>query len=376
MAAFLCDLVLLSWNHLEELTPCLETLFEHTDVPSRLFIVDNASEPPVRAVLSSVRPRGAIQEVVLLQSETNEGFPKGMNRGLRASTAPYVCLLNNDLRFTVGWLLNMIEIAEAHPEIGIVNPTSNTFGNHPPKGMSVDDYARSLQSRQGLYVELGIGIGFCLLIKRSVIDRIGFLTEEVDRFFFEDEDYCLRAKAAGFQCVVAEASYVFHAEHRSVQQLPEREALFRRNRAWCEHKWGRRLRVAAPRFTRVRLGTSELRPWLEQLIQWARQRTLVYVYCAMPDGMSSGALFRSVGLVPHANISWRRLPRWGIRTLAMAAILKRRKKQFDGIITSDVRWAAVMRRLRALHRARVVIESDQEAMTQLWESRFQFPSSS
>ena len=120
----LCDLILLSWNHLEETRPCLDTLFAHTDVPSRLFIIDNGSEPDVRAFLRTVTPRGAIRDVTLLQNETNEGFPRGMNRGLRASTAPYACILNNDLLFTAGWLSRLIDAAKARPDLGVLNPTS------------------------------------------------------------------------------------------------------------------------------------------------------------------------------------------------------------------------------------------------------------
>src|SRR3989338_4951567 len=115
----LCDLVLVSWNHLEETRPCLETLFEATGVLVRLFIVDNGSTPEVRTFLRTVTPRGCITEVVLLQNETNEGFPRAINRGIQASTAPFVCLLNNDLLFTRGWLEELIDVANSRSEIGV-----------------------------------------------------------------------------------------------------------------------------------------------------------------------------------------------------------------------------------------------------------------
>ncbi len=173
-----CDLVLLSWNHLEETKPCLESLLASTRVPCRLFIVDNGSEQDVRAFLATVRPQGAIKDVVVLQNEQNEGFPRGMNRGIHASTAPYVCLLNNDLRFTAGWLQEMIEIAQANPTVGVMNPTSSTFGNYPPRGVSLQAYADRLRSFRGQYTEVGMCIGFCMLVKREVLDRIGGLNEE------------------------------------------------------------------------------------------------------------------------------------------------------------------------------------------------------
>lgn len=369
------DLVLLSWNHLEQTRPCLETLFACTRTPSRLIIVDNGSGPETRAFLQTVRPQGAITEVVLLQNEGNEGFPKGMNRGIRASTAPYVCILNNDLRFAPGWLEEMLAVAESDPSIGLINPESNTFGNVPPRGVSLAAYAESLRRRHRAYVEVGMCIGFCVLMPRRAVDALGGFTEEVERIFFEDEDLSIRAQRAGFRSVVAQAAYVHHAEHGTVGKMPEREALFSRNRNWCHTKWGRWVRVAWPRFDEVRAGSPESRRWLEELLECARRRMHVYVYGPMPAGLTPEALFRSVGLVPHADVRWHRLPPAAVRWTAMGGILKKRKKRFDIIVAPDPGWGRVAAQLNPLHRARVVPEGDQHGMLQAWEAS-RFPSSS
>lgn len=365
-----CDLVLLSWNHLEETQACLESLFQETEstVPCRLFIVDNGSEPSVRAFLRSVKPFGAIQEVTLLQNESNEGFPRGMNRGIQASRAPYVCLLNNDLRFGAGWLARMLEVADAHSDIGVLNPTSSTFGNFPPRGQTIRDYIASLESKRGQYVEVGMCIGFCMVIRRELINRIGILSEEVERIFFEDEDYCMRAQQAGFQCVVVSSSYVYHAEHKTVRKMPEREALFQRNQRWCHEKWGRWLRVAYLHLAPLKLGSQALREWLEHLLGWARRRTHVYVMCSWLDGLAPGELFVSVGLAPHADIHWIPVPAWGSHGSVVWHVLRRQKKPFDAIIVPDERWARWMRRLGAAHHARVVVD-DQHALQMLWQER-------
>jgi len=361
-----CDLVLLSWNHLEQTQPCLETLFATTRTPCRLFIVDNGSEEPVRRFLAGVKPAGAIREVVLLQNEKNEGFPRGMNRGIQASSAPYVCLLNNDLRFTPGWLEELLAVAEANPQIGVLNPESNTFGKVPPRGMPIDRFAETLGSLRGQYTEVGMCIGFCMLIARPAVERLGGLTDEVERIFFEDEDYAMRAQAAGFVCAVASASYVFHAEHQTVRQMAEREAIFQRNRRWCEGKWGRRLRIAWPRFETPPAGSPELKAWLERLIGWARRRNLVYVYAPIPQGLSGPELFRSVGLAPHVDVQWYRIPRAAAQVAAAGLILKRVKKPFDLIATPNGLWGAAIRRLGFWHRADVVPVDDEQRLTEAW----------
>lgn len=349
-----CDLILLSWNQLDETRACINTLFTATRVPCRLIIVDNASESNVREYLSSIKPAGAISDVIYLQNEKNEGFPRGMNRGIKASTARYVCLLNNDLKFTQGWLQELIDVLDKYPQIGLLNPTSNTLGIHPDTGSSIDTHAQVLSKMHHQYVEASKCSGFCLLIKREVIDRIGILSEEVDRFFFEDEDYSMRVQEAGFQCAAALGSYVYHKEHTSVNKVPEREAIFRRNQQWCYKKWGRWLRIAWPRFSHLKPGSSELRQWLEELLVWARRRSYVYVYAPLPKSFDSNQLFHSVGLIPHTGIYWKPLPQRAIRWAAIGAILKRQKKPFDMILSPDHKWASRMRIFGWLHRARIV----------------------
>ncbi len=363
-----CDLVLLSWNHLDVTRPCLESLFRATRVPVRLFIVDNGSTPEVRAFLQGVTPQGAVKEVQLLQNETNEGFSRGMNRGLQASTAPFVCLLNNDLRFTSGWLEEMLEVARTHPSVGVITPRNDEIGAGSPTDASLEAYAETLRPRRGQFTEVGMCIGFCFLIKREVLDRIGGLTEEVDRIFFEDEDFSMRAQQAGFQCVVASAAYVFHAEHQTVSKLPEREALFEKNRRWCHTRWGRWVRVAWPRFHPVALGSEELRQWLERLLVWTRRRIYVHVYCPIPAGVTKEELFRSVGLSPHADIRWQTVPPFLARWAAIGSILKRQKKRFDIIVAPDARWGGAISRLQWLHRARVIPETDEETLRTSWET--------
>jgi hypothetical protein len=250
----------------------------------------------------------------------------------------------------------------------VVNPTSNTFGNVPPTGVSLDAYAERLRALRGQFTEVGMCIGFCFLVKREVLNQLGGLSEEVERIFFEDEDFSVRAQQAGFQCVVAHGAYVFHAEHQTVRKMPEREAVFSKNQRWCHAKWGRWVRMAWPRFTPVAPGSDELRRWLEELLRWARRRTHVYVYCPLPARMTRDALFRSVGLVPHADIQWHAIaPSWA-RWAAAGRILKRRKKRFDIIVAPDERWRLALERLAWWHRARVVPADHTEELQASWNT--------
>jgi hypothetical protein len=252
--------------------------------------------------------------------------------------------------------------------VGVVNPGSNTFGGRPPAGMTLDAYAQSLWHRRGRFTEVGMCIGFCFLITRPVINQLGGLTEEVERIFFEDEDFSMRAQEAGFRCVVADGAYVWHAEHQTVKQMPEREALFARNRRWCDERWGRRLRLAWPRFTPALPGDAGLRQWLEQVLAWVRRRNHVYVYCPTPAGVTMDALFRSVGLVPHADVHWHAVPASLGPWASAGMILKRRKKPFDIIVAPDADWGRLMEHLHWAHRAAVVPDSDEPRLVDTWKA--------
>jgi hypothetical protein len=214
-----------------------------------------------------------------------------------------------------------------------------------------------------------------MLIKREVLDRLGGLSEEVERIFFEDEDFSIRAQRAGYRCVVAEGAYVHHTEHQTVRHMPEREALFTRNRRWCEEKWGRPLRIAWPRIAHLVPGSDELRAWLERLIEWARRRTYVYAYAPLSPRMTPRALFDSVTLIPHADIRWMRTPQYLAPWAAAGWILARRKKPFDIIVSPNARWARAMEPLAWLHRAAIIPEGQPDQLLLAWQRAARLPSS-
>ncbi|MBI4355046.1 MAG: glycosyltransferase family 2 protein [Candidatus Omnitrophica bacterium] len=369
-----CDLVLLTWDHLEETRPCLESLFAHTRVRCRLFIVDNGSVSPAKEYLDKVRGNDWI-EVQLLRNATNEGFPCGMNRGLRASTAPCVCLLNNDLLFTPGWLERLLEVADAHPELGVLNPASNNFSELPPRGMSLAAYAGELEAQRGQYREIGTCVGFCMLITRPVIERIGLLDETVNQIFFEDTDYCRRAVAAGFRCALVPSSYVWHHEHRTVRKMAQREEIFQENRRRFEQRWGRPLRILYARRRPLVPGDPATRQELARSVDWARRGAFIQLYHPQANGGADRAkLFRAAGLAEHADVTVTPVTVGGWRWVVLARLLARRKKPFDLLVTDDaqlLRWA---RRLRACHHALAVDAEDETGFQQAWQQQSHSPS--
>lgn len=223
------DIIVCVHNALDDVKACLESVRRHTRPPYRLVLVDDGSQAPTRDFLAAhARESGA----TLHRNEQAGGYTLAANQGMRLSTAPYVVLLNSDTVVSAEWLDRLIVCAESDPAIGIVGPLSNTASwqsvpeiarngdwadNALPAGMSIDDMAHWVAGTSGqTYPRLGFLNGFCLLIKRALIDRIGLFDEQTfAKGYGEENDYSLRTAEAGFTLAVADDVYVYHAQSKS-----------------------------------------------------------------------------------------------------------------------------------------------------------------
>ena len=345
-----CDIILLSYENPDLLKKCVQSVLDHTKVRSRLIIVDNASkEAAVGTYLHGIHGNSTVT-IEKVFSEENAGFAGGMNKGLKLSIAPFVCLLNNDCEVTEGWLEEMIRVANADKTIGIVNPQSSTFGSFPDKGATINDHARLIKHRAGKYMELGHAIGFAFLIKREVIERIGYLDEAYEGVCYEDTDFSARAREAGFIPVVAEGAYVFHAEQASRRKLPGKEKIYSRNRELFEKRWGKILRMLVLD-TPSRGKSKKLSDDYESLKGIARERVFIDLWISkrhLREGISSG--FDRRKMIRHADISIRSVPG---KLMALMAIWKvlTKKKKYDAIILKEGPLSWIIKILKPFHRA-------------------------
>src|SRR5262249_47987764 len=159
-----------------------------------------------------VRTRPGPARVVVLRNETNRGFAAGCNQGLAAACGDYLVLLNNDTEVTAGWLDGLVAWALSDwPHVGLVGPVTSYAA--PPQEGRVESRtpqelaafaARRRAEHAGKALVVERLVGFCLLVRRDVLERLGGgLDEQFALGFFEDDDLCVRARAAGFRLLVA-----------------------------------------------------------------------------------------------------------------------------------------------------------------------------
>lgn len=330
-----CDIVIPVWNQPSLTADCIDSIVRNTgDVDYRIIIIDNASGDETRKYLDNLKPN---PRILLVRNNNNLGFVKAANQGMRLSEAPYVCLLNNDTYTTNDWLSEMIKVAENFPGIGLVNPSSNNLGQRPAKGQSIEGYAETLKKASGLFEEIGSAIGFCMLIKREVIEKIGVFDEIYGMGNFEDTDYSRRAVKEGFLCVRACSAYVYHRQGASFGRDKVFDENFERNRQIYEFRWGRRRWIAyilnpADDYVLARFNLDAVKSARNGYWVWPFSK----VHLDLP---------RHSNIVPNEFTN-----NFYFRTLFK---ILTKKKRFSEIYVTDEGLAKVLERLSFIHKAKV-----------------------
>ena len=183
---------------------CLYSVRQFSGPDARLIFVDNGS-PALDAVLPELNMHAG---AVRILNPSNLGFVKAVNQGLRASTADYVVLLNNDTEVAPHWLERMR--AAFTGNIGIVGPRSQPNGT----------ISGSLPHKTATILPQGdMLVFFCAMISRAVIDRIGILDEQFGVGLGDDDEYCWRAQQAGFDLCYLGDLTIFHHHKVTFRQL-------------------------------------------------------------------------------------------------------------------------------------------------------------
>ena len=221
-----CDIIIPIYNAYDCLKPCIESVIKNTDLKNnRLILIDDKS--PDKKVLPLLEKYANEENIILLRNSTNKGFVYTVNKGMKYSNDNDVLLLNSDTEVTKNWLDKIKKCAYSEEQIATVTPLSNnaTFASVPycfeandiPNGLSLEEMAKKVEeSALNLNIETPTGHGFCLYIKRNVLDEIGFFdVETYGRGYGEENDFCFRAIDAGYKNVICDNTYILHKESQS-----------------------------------------------------------------------------------------------------------------------------------------------------------------
>lgn len=245
-AGTMTSVIVPCFNQLQFTRLCVRSLLRHTGPPCELVVVDNGSTDETAGYLEGVRDAAPLA-VGIISNSQNRGFPAACNQGLRVARGGHLVLLNNDTVVTENWLARLVALAESDPSIGMVGPMSNyvTGPQWVPNASytDLDEMHRFaagwVAGHHGRCFFTERLVGFCLLIKRRVLETVGDLDERFGLGLFDDDDLSVRVTRAGFRLAVAEDVFVHHFGGRTFAGIGLNTAsLVRTNEAIFKSKWG------------------------------------------------------------------------------------------------------------------------------------------
>jgi GT2 family glycosyltransferase len=227
--------VVLNYCTAEDTIACVRSLEASTRPIDHILVVDNGSTDG-----SAARFRDELERAEIVMSPTNLGFSGGCNLGIAralATGAELVVLVNSDILLPPECLRLLEEGLLANPRAGIAGPAivTRTEPSHiETRGISFSgltgrvwnhEFGRPRDdARDGVRRVDGVS-GALMLVRREVFDRTGELY--LDYFYgFEDLDFCLRARDAGFDTVCVDGAIAHHEGGRTIGYRSPRRIYF------------------------------------------------------------------------------------------------------------------------------------------------------
>ncbi|MCK6485026.1 MAG: asparagine synthase (glutamine-hydrolyzing) [Phycisphaerae bacterium] len=207
-----CDIIVPVYEGVNYVRDLLRSVRRNTDYPYRMLLIDDSANAATHAALRELI--AGDDRVELHRNDQNLGFVAACNRGLELARAEYVCLMNSDVIVAPGWLSRMVRCAESDPRIAIVNPLSNMCVNLSvpmAPGLNLNTMAQRVASAsKRRYPNITTAVGFCMLMKRRHVERLGGFDPVYGRGYCEESDLCMRYTEAGLRVVAADDAFVYH----------------------------------------------------------------------------------------------------------------------------------------------------------------------
>lgn len=275
----LISFITICYNGLEDTRTLVKSLQATIlSVSYEIIVVDNASTRNEAEILQAEFP-----SVIALRSPHNLGFSGGNNIGISAARGKYIFLINNDTYLEEDRISYLVERIESNKNIAAVSPKIRfafeprhiQFAGYTPLsaitlrntlvGFGETDDGRFDSPNSTPYLH-----GAAMMMKREVIERVGFMPE-IYFLYYEELDWCTKMSEAGYELWYEPRCTVFHKESQSTGQMSKMRTFYlTRNRllyAWRNRKGAKRwlsiiyqTGIAAPKniLTQILKGQTDL----------------------------------------------------------------------------------------------------------------------
>jgi GT2 family glycosyltransferase len=258
------SVVVVNWNGRDHLETCLGSLIAQELAGVEIILVDNGSTD---GSVDFVRQRFG-DRVRIIAHDTNLGYSRALNDGIRAAQGRYLMALNNDTEVAPGCLAALIEVADRYPNVGslatkILSYSDRSVIDNVGHLLYPDGLSRGrgrLETDRGQYdaaEEVLLPSGCAALLRRAMLADVGLFDDDLFAYC-DDTDLGLRARLAGWRCRYVPGAVVYHKYSAATAAYsPLKAFLVERNRAWVAVKClPASLLVASPVFTFLRLAAQ------------------------------------------------------------------------------------------------------------------------
>jgi GT2 family glycosyltransferase len=242
------SIVILSWNTRDLLDACLRSIYAADDAPDcEVIVVDNASQDGSAEMVAESYP-----QAVLVRNSSNEGYARGNNIGMKQSSGDYILLLNSDTEIHEDAPAALVAFMDEHQDYGacgaqLRNPDGSIqhackrfpglwvtlfFDTFLEKLFPENRVVRRYFMRDFDHAEsrdVDQPPGACFLLRRVLLDEIGFLDEDLF-LFYNDVDYCKRIWKAGYKIRFIAGARVLHHGGASTRNYQDFGLEWHRNR--------------------------------------------------------------------------------------------------------------------------------------------------
>jgi GT2 family glycosyltransferase len=258
------SVVVVNWNGRNHLEACLGSLLAQEPASVEIIMVDNGSTD---GSVDFVRQRFG-DRVRIIAHDTNLGYSRGLNDGIRAARGRYLMALNNDTEMAPGCLAALVDVADRHPNVGslatkILSYSDRSVIDNVGHLLYPDGLSRGrgrLEIDRGQYdveEEVLLPSGCAALLRRAMLADVGLFDDDLFAYC-DDTDLGLRARLAGWRCRFVPRAVVYHKYSAATAAYsPLKAFLVERNRVWVAVKClPASLLIVSPIFTLVRLGAQ------------------------------------------------------------------------------------------------------------------------
>ncbi|CAM4261394.1 GT2 family glycosyltransferase [Paenibacillus endophyticus] len=204
------SIIIPSHNEVDSVKACIEGIMDQTDLPYEVIVVDNGSTDGIEHYLKQLD--GQVRYRILPASS---GYTGAANVGFMMAKGTTILLLDNRIRATENWLDNLLVCLNSDSSIGIVGPVSAGLTGKQHMALHVDDmedmqeFARmNNKSNSSKWHQVERLSSSCLLFRRELLERVGYLDEGCTEAPFDAADYGYRARLQGYSLVCARDAYI------------------------------------------------------------------------------------------------------------------------------------------------------------------------